>query len=80
MRKYTYALLGVLGLGSTVASAAEGEVDSSFTAAAESLKGALSQYVAEILPILGECLVIVFAFVALWAVYRVVRRVLSSAA
>lgn len=76
MRKYTYALLGVLGLGSTVASA---EVDPAFTAAATSLQTSLGEYVTALLPILGEALVVVFAFVALWAVYKVVRRVLSSA-
>lgn len=77
MRKYTYALLGVLGLGSGVASAA---VDPAFTTTATSLKDSLGEYVTALLPILGEALVVVFAFVALWAVYRVVRRVLSSAA
>lgn len=77
MRKYTYALLGVFGLGSGVASAA---VDPAFTSAAESLQTSLGEYVTALLPILGEALVVVFAFVALWAVYRVIRRVLSSAA
>ena len=76
MRKYTYALLGVLGLSSTVASAA---VDAAFTSTATSLTDSLGEYVTALLPILGQALVVVFAFVALWAVYKVVRRVLSSA-
>lgn len=76
MRKYTYALLGVLGLASTAASAA---VDAAFTSTATSLTDSLGEYVTALLPILGQALVVVFAFVALWAVYKVVRRVLSSA-
>ena len=77
---YKYALTGVLGLLGGVASAAEGGgVDPAFTAAATSLKSSLGSYVTALLPILGEALVVVFAFVALWAVFRVVKRVLSSA-
>ena len=79
MRKYTYALLGVLGLGSTAALAESG-VNPQFTATATQLQTSLGEYVTALLPILGDALVVVFAFVALWAVYRVVRRVLSSAA
>lgn len=74
--KFVYGLLGVLGLSSTVASAA---VDAGFTSAATSLTDSLGEYVTAILPMLGEALVVVFAFVALWAVYKVIRRVLSSA-
>lgn len=73
---YKYALTGVLGLLGGVASAA---VDPAFTTAATGLKDSLGEYVTALLPLLGEALVVVFAFVALWAVYRVVRKVLSSA-
>lgn len=72
-----YALTGLLLTGAGVASAA---VDPAFTSTANSLKDSLGEYVTALLPILGDALVVVFAFVALWAVYRVVRRVLSSAA
>lgn len=76
MRKYFYAILGVLGLGTGAASAA---VDPAFTTAATGLTESLGEYVTALLPILGQALIVVFAFVALWAVYKVVRRVLSSA-
>ena len=73
-----YALTALMMLGAGVASAAEG--DAAFTTTTESLKTALQSYVDQLLPILGDALVLVLAFAALWAVYRIVRRVLSSAA
>lgn len=75
MNKFVLGLLGSLG----VVGAASAAVDPAFATAAEGLQTSLGEYVTALLPILAEALVLVFAFVGLWAVYRVVRRVLSSA-
>ncbi len=75
MKKYIMAgMMSVLGGISAFA-----EVNPAFTSAADDLVGAAEGYISAALPIVGRGVIALLAIFAIWAVYKIVRRVLSSA-